>query len=156
MLTNDKDVFFTLKFYRGKEGAAKNYNFPFKFELDFNYPFNPFSDQQQLQRDNVAVKPGTLEGTMTEAFQVLTQFFQFVDDLAKNDSSKNETYLKQGLSQETFNEIQRLFGQLGSVSKAPDVKQVTINRISYSQFNPRELNVSTNLSINGDIKPPRL
>jgi hypothetical protein len=93
---------------------------------------------------------------MTEAFQVLTQFFQFVDDLAKNDSSKNETYLKQGLSQETFNEIQRLFGQLGSVSKAPDVKQVTINRISYSQFNPRELNVSTNLSINGDIKPPRL
>lgn len=156
MLTDDKEVFFTLKFYRGKEGAAKNYKFPFKFELDFNYPFNPFSDQQQLQRDNIAVKPGTLESTMNNAFQVLNQFFQFVDDLAKNDLSKNKKYLEQGLSQDTFNEIQKLFGQLGSVSKAPDVKQVTINRISYSQFNPRELNVSTNLSINGDIKPPRL
>lgn len=155
MLTNEKEVFFTLKFYRGKEGD-KDPRFPFKFELDFNYPFNPFSDQQQLQRDNITVKPGTLKGTMDEAFDVLSQFFQFVDDFVNKEKPETKMYGEKGLPQNTFDEIQKLFKQLESASNTPNVKQATINRISYSQFNPRELNVSTNLSINGDIKPPRL
>ncbi|MCU0396862.1 MAG: hypothetical protein MUC73_02050 [Cyclobacteriaceae bacterium] len=149
----DREIFFTLKFYRGKKNDSEHYTFPFKFELDFNYPFNSFSGSQALQKNNVSIKPGELKASMKEIFSKLDEFFQYVDEMAagKVEGGKlitNDDYKRIA---ETLQALTRANNESGSVV-------TSINRISYSQFNPREFDLGTSLSLagNGDPKPPRL
>lgn len=144
------ESFFTLKFY--DSGDSK-----FKFELDFTYPFTSNDATQNLQQHNVSVEPGQLQVVMNPMLEKLKLFFKLVDDLSTNKEIdkhfEGATDLKEIV--QNFDQLKEAFDTLKGINNKKGIKQISINRISYALFNPQELNISTNVSVNGDMRPPK-
>lgn len=153
----DREIYFTLKFYQGKkpDSTSTSKEIPFKFELDFNYPFNALSDFQSLERNKISIKPGSVKSSMQGIFETLNQFFDYIDNIAIG-KVQEEREGEEKISNEDYRKIKALFSAVNNAENNNSVN-TSINRISYTQFNPRELDISTNLSLagNGDPRPPR-
>ncbi|MFZ2905782.1 MAG: hypothetical protein WAZ98_06240 [Cyclobacteriaceae bacterium] len=150
----NQEVYFTLKFYKGAHRNGTDD--PFKFELDFNYPFTTNDASQKLQQENALIEPGNLKKTMEPFFDQLKLYFELADNIVNNKindhfpNSKNEVEVISN-----FEQLKSAFDTLRKIKGNKCIKQISINRISYALFNPKELNISTNFSFNDDIKPPK-
>jgi hypothetical protein len=144
------ESFFTLKFF--DSGDSK-----FKFELDFNYPFTTNDASQKLQQQNVSIEPGQLQAVMNPMFDKLKLFLKLVDDLATNKEIAKHFEGACDLKGiiKNFDQLKVAFDALKGINDQKGIKQISINRVSYALFNPQELNISTNFSVNGDMRPPK-
>jgi hypothetical protein len=152
MSKENEEVYFTLKVYRGPKNGLHKFdngtevdNYPFKFDLEFTYPFNPVVDKLSQNRpllitkDNLAVE-------MESIFNKLGLFFKFVSGIHSKEtvSDTDAKFLKLRTQQ-----LEKLKIILENCDN--------INRLTYSQFSRGYLNVGTNVTLpgNGDMKPPR-
>jgi hypothetical protein len=153
-LNANQEVYFTLKFYKSAHTKEPK---PFKFELDFNYPFTTNDASQKLQQENALIIPGKLTKTMEPFFVELKRYFQLVDKLVNSEIEgcfESESTSKDKDVISNFDQLKAAFEALNQIKNKKCIKQISINRVSYAIFNPKELNVSTNFSFNDDIKPP--
>lgn len=148
-MLNEQELYFTLKVYRGpEEGTHKTLkgdvpNFPFKFDLEFTYPFEPANDGQSQNR-GARITKENVASEMSPVFKYLSEVLSYIHRIDEVNINPEEPNAKERQAQ-----IDRLRKVLASCDN--------INRITYSQFSPGSLNVTGNVELigNGDLKPPR-
>lgn len=157
MPRENEELYFTLKVYRGtKDGEhklddGKNVdNYPFKFDLEFTYPFEPTNDKLSQNRP-VLITKNNITSEMESVFAYLRKMFEFIKDIDKQNVSAD--ILPE--------EVKKYYkGRQDQIDKLKIILNHcdNINRLTYSQFSPGRLDVGANTTLfgNGDMKPPRL
>lgn len=149
MPKENEEMYFTLKVYRGPK---ENTGYPFKFDLEFTYPFEPKNDGLSQNRP-VFITKNNITAEMDSVFEYLKTMFKFIQNIDKQQIDKKDNAIPKAVKN-YYKSRQDQIDNLKIILNHCD----NINRLTYSQFSPGQLDVGTRTTLfgNGDMKPPRL